>query len=391
MIVLDRRQRVTLVWAGLAVFLSGFEGSILVLALPAIASDLHANTLDLSGLGTVLEVGTLGALPLAMLADRYGRRRLIAAGVVGFSVANFLSGLAPSLADLAFLKLFAVGFEVLVASVATALFVEESPPEHRGVALAALALIGVGGFAVTVFAYPIVAPHWRWLYLAGGAGVLAAPAIWFLLPEGRTWQRVRITESALRVLLQRPWKRRLIVLCAMNALLNVLLTPAGLLYTIYANHVLGWTPVMISILIVVAGIAGGGAYIAGGFITDKLGRRGPAIALTVATAAVTTVTFATGSVGFFIGNVLWSIFASAASPVFGAWSGEMFPTRARATAEAATAVAVAVGGIAGLQAVGRLAAPVGLGGAIELGGVVAVAGALLLFLLPETKQQPLPE
>ena len=381
----------TLAWAGLAVFLSGYQGGILILALPAIASELHASTLDISGLGSVLQVGTLGAIPLAVLADRYGRRRLIAAGVAGFSVANFLSGLAPSLADLAFLKLFAVGFEVLVASVATALFVEEAPPDRRGVALAALALIGVGGFAVTVFAYPLVAPHWRWLYLAGGAGLLAVPPIWFLLPEGTTWQAVRVTQSALRVLLQPPWRRRLLVLAAMTALLNVLLTPAGLLYTIYASEVLHWTPLLISILIVIAGITGGVAYLAGGYLTDRLGRRAPAIALTVVTAAVTSFSFATGSIGFFAGNILWSIFASAASPVFGAWSGELFPTRARATAEATTNLAVAIGGIVGLQAVGRLASSVGLGGAIELGGVVAVGGALLLFLLPETRQQPLPE
>jgi len=391
LVQLDRRQWVTLVWAGLAVFLSGYQGGILILALPAIASELHASTLDISGLGSVLQVGTLGAIPLAVLADRYGRRRLIAAGVAGFSVANFLSGLAPSLADLAFLKLFAVCFEVLVASVATALFVEEAPPERRGVALAALALIGVGGFAITVFAYPLVAPHWRWLYLAGGAGLLAVPPIWFLLPEGTTWQAVRVTQSALRVLLQAPWRRRLLVLAAMTALLNVLLTPAGLLYTIYASQVLHWTPLLISILIVVAGITGGVAYLAGGYLTDRLGRRAPAIALTVVTAAVTSFSFATGSIGFFAGNILWSIFASAASPVFGAWSGELFPTRARATAEATTNLAVAIGGIVGLQAVGRLASSVGLGGAIELGGVLAVGGALLLFLLPETRQQPLPE
>jgi MFS family permease len=391
LVQLDRRQWVTLVWAGLAVFLSGYQGGILILALPAIASELHASTLDIAGLGSVLQVGTFGAIPLAVLADRYGRRRLIAVGVAGFSLANFLSGLAPSLADLAFLKLFAVCFEVLVASVATALFVEEAPPERRGLALAALALIGVGGFAVTVFAYPLVAPHWRWLYLAGGAGLLAVPPIWFLLPEGTTWQAVRVTQSAVRVLLQPPWRRRLLVLAAMTALLNVLLTPAGLLYTIYASQVLHWTPLLISILIVIAGITGGVAYLAGGYLTDRVGRRAPAIALTVVTAAVTSFSFATGSIGFFAGNILWSIFASAASPVFGAWSGELFPTRARATAEATTNLAVAIGGIVGLQAVGRLASSVGLGGAIELGGVVAVGGALLLFLLPETRQQPLPE
>jgi MFS family permease len=177
----------------------------------------------------------------------------------------------------------------------------------------------------------------------------------------------------------------------MTGLLAVLLEPAGLLYTVFAAFTLHWSAVAISILIVVSGVAGAVSYLAGGYLTDRFGRRGPAIALTIATAASTSLSFATGSIGFFAGNVLWSAFASANTPVFGAWSGELFPTRARATAEAGTSVVAAVGGIAGLQIVGLLSSSAGLGGAIELGGVAAIAGALLLFLLPETKQQPLPE
>lgn len=391
LVSLDRRQRVTLVWAGLAVVLAGFEGSILVLTLPAIASDFGATTSDLSGLGSVLEVGALGALPLATLADRFGRRRLVALGVAGFSVANFISAFVPTLAGLALLKLFAVCFEVLVLAVTTALIVEEAPATHRGLAVSLLALLSATGIGVTVIAYPIIAPHWRWLFIASGAGVFAAPLIWWLLPEGRTWESVRHTGPAVRLLLQRPWLRRLLVLAAMTSLLNVLLEPAGLLYTVYASRVLRWTPTDISILVVVSGVAGAVCYLAGGFLTDRYGRRGPAVALTVATATVTSLSFGTGSIGFFAGNVLWSAFASASTPVFGSWSGELFPTRARATAEAATSVAVAIGGIAGLQAVGRVATSAGLGGAIQLGGVAAIAGALLLFLLPETKEQPLPE
>ena len=391
MVELDRRQRVTLIWAGMAVVLAGFEGSILVVALPAIAKEFHAGTSALSNLGSVLAVGTLGALPLATLADRFGRRRLIAAGVAGFSLVTLASAYVPSLADLAFLRLFAVCFEVLVIGVATALIVEEAPAGSRGQAVSVLALLSGLGTGITVIAYPLVAPHWRWLFMAGGAGLVAAPFIWWLLPEGRTWQGVRVTGSAIRLLMQPPWRRRIVVLAAMFTLLAVLLEPAGLLYTLYASVVLSWSPVQISFLIVVSGTAGAVSYLAGGYLTDRFGRRGPAIALTVATAAATSLSFATSTVGFFIGNVLWSAFASAGTPVFGAWSGELFPTRARATAEAAIALAGAIGSIVGLQAVALLSASAGLGGAIELEGVAAVAGALLLFLLPETKQQPLPE
>ena len=391
MIQLDRRQRVTLVWASVAVVLAGYQGSILVLALPAIAADYQANIPALSGLGSILALGTLGALPLAALADRFGRRRLLAVGVAGFSLVNLGSAFAPSLADLAFLKLFAVCFEVLVVGVATALVVEEAPPGGRGQAVSVLALLSGLGTGITVIAYPLVAPHWRWLFYASAVGIVVAPFIWWLLPEGRTWQSVRVTGSAFRLLLEPRWRRRVIILAAMFALLAVLLEPAGLLYTVYASAFLGWTPVDISFLVVVSGGVGAVSYLAGGWLTDRYGRRGPAIALTIATAAATSMSFATAAVGFFIGNVLWSAFASAATPVFGAWSGELFPTRARATAEAAIALAGAIGSIAGLGLVAALSASAGLGGAIELGGAAAVIGALLLFLLPETKQQPLPE
>jgi predicted MFS family arabinose efflux permease len=390
-IELDGLQRRTLIWAGLAVVLTAFDGSVLVLALPAIASDFNAQIPGLSNLGSVLALGALGALPLATLADRFGRRRLIAIGVAGFSVANFASAFAPSLTALSLIRMVAVCFEALVAGVATALIVEEAPAERRGQAVSILAVLAGAGTLATVLSYPIVAPHWRWLFLAGGVGLFVAPAIWLRLPEGRTWQRVPSSRSALRLLVTAPWRRRILVLSATTVLLAVLLSPAGLLFTVFATENLHMTPVAISTLIIVSGAAGAVAYLAGGYLSDRFGRRRPAIGLTATTAIVTSLSFATGTLGFIVGNVLWSAIASAATPVLGAWSAELFPTRARATAQATGSVAFAIGGVAGLQAVGVLSQSLGLGRAIELVGVAALAGAFLLFLLPETKQAPLPD
>jgi MFS family permease len=278
--------------------------------------------------------------------------------------------------------------------VATALIVEEAPPGRRGQAVSVLAVLGGLGTGITVVAYPLLAPHWRWLFLVGGIGVLAAPAIWLRLPEGRAWLGavgVRVSGSALRLLFQPPWRRRVLVIASMSALLAVLLEPAGLLFTVYASDVLLLSPFAISALIFVSGVVGGVSYLAGGYLSDRFGRRGPAVMLTIATAVAASLSFATATVGFYAGNVLWSAFASAASPVFGAWTAELFPTRARATAEATATLAAAVGSVVGLQAVGLVAPSVGLGHAIELGGVAALAGAFLLLLLPETKQDPLPD
>jgi predicted MFS family arabinose efflux permease len=389
--VLDALQRRTLIWAGLAVVLTAFDGSVLVLALPAIAGDFHARVPALSNLGSVLALGSIGALPLATLADRFGRRRLIAVGVAGFSVANFASAFAPSLEALALLRLVAVCFEVLVGGVATALIVEEAPPGRRGQAVSVLAVLSGIGTGITVLAYPVVAPHWRYLFLAGGVGLLAAPMIWTKLPEGRVWQGVRLSGSALRLLIAPAWRRRLIVIAATTALLAVLLEPAGLLFTLFASQVLHLSPAAISELIIASGVAGAASYVAGGFLSDRFGRRVPGTALTGATAVAASLSFATGTPGFVAGNVLWSSFASAATPVLGAWSAELFPTRARATAEALSSLAAAVGSVAGLQAVGLLSQSVSLGTALGLTGVIAFMGALLLLLLPETRGAPLPD
>src|SRR5258707_3847002 len=88
-VTLDLQQRRTLTWAGLAVVLAAFDGSVLVLALPAIAADFHARTPALSNLGSLLAIGPLVALPLAAPAERFGRRKLIALGPAGLSIANF--------------------------------------------------------------------------------------------------------------------------------------------------------------------------------------------------------------------------------------------------------------------------------------------------------------
>jgi SHS family lactate transporter-like MFS transporter len=388
---LDVLQRRTLIWAGLAVVLTAFDGSVLVLALPAIASDFHAQIPGLSNLGSVLALGSLGALPLATLADRFGRRRLIAIGVAGFSIANFASAFAPSLTALSFIRLVAVCFEALVASVATALIVEEAPPGRRGLAVSALAILGGAGLLVAIIVYPIVAPHWRWMFAAGVVGVAVAPLIWRHLPEGRTWHGVQHAGSALRVLAQAPWRRRVAILAASSALLAILGEPAGLFYTLFATTTLGLAPTGISLIIFFAGVAAVASYLPGGYLSDRFGRRMPGFVLTAGTTAATALGFVTGTVGFVAGNLLWSALSSAATPVIGAWSGELYPTRARATAEAISSVAAAFGGIVGLQLVSLLSARVGLSHALLILGVVALGGATLLLLLPETRGQHLPD
>jgi putative MFS transporter len=151
------------------------------------------------------------------------------------------------------------------------------------------------------------------------------------------------------------------------------------------------SPTAISVLIVASGAIAVPGYLAGGFLSDRFGRRFPASSLTALYTVFAALGFVAGTAGFVAGNLLWSVFASAATPVMGAWGAELYPTRARATAEAVNGVFGAVGAVVGLQVVGLLTQRVGLGSAIGLAGIVALGGAGILLLLPETRGKPLPD
>lgn len=94
----ERRVLVVAILASFVVFL---DGSVVNVALPAIASELSGGALDRLALQQwVVDayLVTLGALILVAgsLSDVYGRRRVLAWGLVGFGLASVACALAPT-------------------------------------------------------------------------------------------------------------------------------------------------------------------------------------------------------------------------------------------------------------------------------------------------------
>jgi MFS family permease len=376
--------------AGLAIFFVSLDSSALVLALPAIERDFQASVAALSGMGSVLTLGGLAAFPLGMLADRAGRRLLLILGLIGFSLANLASAAATNLAFLASMRLVASCFEVMTSAVATALVVEMVPAQLRGRCVAALTVAAGLGTGLTAVLWPLLSPNWRPLYLLGASGIVAAVLLAWRLPESGLWAAASHERMPFEVLLSGQWRKRLAIMLGFQALAALFYAPAGLFVVLYGSD-LGLSPALLSLSILVSGILSLPAFAAGGRLSDRWGRRPPGVLLSLVAVLGAALSFSGHLPAYWAGNIVWSIFASAAAPVFGAWYGELFPTRARATSEAAAAGATAVGGVAGLQLTQTLSSGLGLGRGLLVCALAGLAASLLLLLLPETRAQPLPD
>ncbi|MBJ7602870.1 MAG: MFS transporter [Candidatus Dormibacteraeota bacterium] len=377
--------------AGLATGLVSFDSSILTLALPAIGQEFHAGVPTLATVGALLAAGSLLGLPLAVSADRFGRRRVLVAGVAGFSLANLLSAAAPGLSWLAASRLLAVALETAVAGTAAAYAVEQAPARGRGTALSFLAVAGGAGAGLSVVLYPFLAPNWRLLYALGAAGLLALPLLLRRLPESRAWRRLEAASGGLRVLLEPPWRRRVALFALAAALGEAFFGPANLLLALFGQRELHLGTTVISLVFVAAGLGSLPGFAAGSWLAAKGYRRLPAVGLAFAAALTAGLSFA-GRPGLYLaGDLLWTLLAGANVAIAGAWLGELFPTRARATADTTAAVAAAAGSAAGLLLVGLLEPQLGLGRSLLLMMAGGAGGALLLLLLPGTSGGRLPE
>jgi MFS family permease len=380
-------SRQTVAVCAIVLFLTGFGGSILFVALPGIASEFHADVGNLANLGSVLSLGSAIAVPLAVLADRRRRGPIAAVGIAGFSAAAAAAALASNLGVLGAARVVAVCFETLVASVATAAALEAVSGRMRARTASVLALAGGAGGGLSVIAYPLVAPHWRQLYALAAVGILAAPLALRISDRARA----NPSRGSARILLGSPWRGRVALLGLSGALGALLYEPANFFAVFFGSHTLGLSPLMLSAVLVVSGLAAATGYVAGGYISDRFGRRLPSVAILLVGAVVTAITFTRSASVYLAGNIAWSGLLSATAPMIAAWTVELVPSRARVTAFTVTGVIGSVGGVAGLQLVRGLSPGLGLSGTLWLTAGAAMAGTMALLWLPETRGSALPD
>lgn len=388
----------------LMAFASGFGQGGAVAALGDVAKHFGhvvrgTTVADEAGLsGTVLGVGlavlrlaSLGALPLAGLADRLGRRTvLLATCTVGLV---FTVAAAASPGYWWFVVIFALGRPSLSATNALAQVsaAEKTDSKNRAKAVALIAAgYGVGsGLTAVIQGLANSTLGFRGLF---ALAVVPLAAIVFirrrLVEPGRFTVAAAATEHPVPVLgaVGRPYRRRLLTVSAIAFAVAVVTGPANSFVFVYAQNVLKMSGDERAAMVSVASVFGLVGLLVGRVLADHLGRRPTGAMAMVAMALTGTLAYSGSRDALLVGYELGVLAAATLAPAAGAFTTELFPTSVRASVAGWLVVASVAGATVGLVAFGAIA---DVGNRFAVGGAVtflpAVLAAGLFALLPETK------
>ena len=344
---------------------------------------------------SALIASAIGGIAFGRIADRIGRVRAMTISILVYSLATAGMATSQNLWQL-------VAWRVLVGlgmggewSCGSVLVAETWPPQHRAKAMGIMqsgwaigALIAAGLSALVLETY-----GWRVLFLIGAAPALLAFVVRRTVEEPEVWlERKESAPARWSEMFSAQYRRRtlLATLVASSVLIafwGVTTWLPAFLATPVAEGGAGLTMTKGAQWLIVLQIGAFFGYVTFGWIADRIGRR-PAFTLFMIAATAVVPIFAFGArsvVTLLVIGPLVGYFAHGYFSMFGAMLAELFPTRIRASAQGFCYNTGRLASAAAPYAIGVAATKYGLGFAIACDAVFFGLGAILIWLLPETK------
>ncbi|HKE76356.1 MAG TPA: MFS transporter [Acidimicrobiales bacterium] len=366
----------------------GYLSSLLRQTMTFAADEFGAGTSAQGTAFAAVRIGGVLAILLGMLADRRGRRVVLALAMAASILATLAGALAPGLAFLTATQAVSRGAWVSAGILLVVVAAEEMPAGARAYALSVLALTGSLGAGMVLWVLPVagIDEHaWRLLYLVPVLFVAPVLRIGRLVPESRRYVRPH------RRLPLAGHYRRLALVGGAACLLNIFAAPEAQFLNEFLRNERGMSATGISLFGLAVGTPVGiGVYI-GGRLADTRGRRVVGAAGLAVGTVLTAATFGLTGPAMWLSAIAGGIFAAATVPTIGVYGPELFPTSLRGRANGIISTTAMVGAAVGLVAAGRLEDA--LGSFARALGVLALfplaIAVLILVWFPETARREL--
>lgn len=402
-------QWVVLAAAGLGWLFDGYEiGLFPVLARPALQQILGDAGDSAVGhwMGVItacfLLGAALGGALFGFLGDRIGRVRAMAASILVYSLVTGFGYCAQSPEQLAAIR----GLSALGMGGQWALgvaLVMESWPERWRPTLAGLmgsaANVGFLLVGATARLHPVTKESWRWMMLVAAIPALVAVFVVAFVPESRKWKASLRAggPSAFLEILSPPYRKRTLLGIAFASISLIGTWGAVQWLPLWADQlVAGTDPTAKADTQMVQAFGAILGSLGAPFLGARLGRKTAYFWLCVAALLVCGIMFRTVN-AYGTGFLAAAFVSSGVTASFYGWFPlyfpELFPTRIRATAQGLCYNSGRIFAAVGALTQGKLVAA--FGGSYAAAGalitLVYLLGAALIWLAPETKNQPLPE
>jgi MFS family permease len=396
-----REQRWLALWAAMFGFmLDAMDVMLYALATQEVVKEFGLTKTE-AGLATtaMLVVSSIGGIIAGVLCDRIGRKRTLIYTVLIYSFASLGTAFSTGLASLIFWRAL-IGLGLGGEWSAGAVLVAETwPAEKRGRAIALMQSGWAIGYMLAAALAALILPVYGWRALFA-AGVLPALLTFFIrakVQEPAVWNPREGANSSLAELFRGPLlARTLLATTLATAVLfgywGLFTWLPGFLSAPASAGGAGLSIVRASGFLIAVQAGAFCGYLTFGWISDRIGRR-PSFAGFVAMAALLSAIYGTApqwaggnarTVLLVLGPLI-GFFGTGFFSLFGTMLAELYPTRIRGAGQGfAYNFGRGLSALAPLL-VGAAADSYGLGAALGINALFFLAGAVIVFTLPETK------
>jgi MFS family permease len=347
---------------------------------PATSQSLQS-VVGLSGsvLGTglaILRLASLVALPLASLADRWGRTNVLRRALLVGLVITAGASLSPSY--WLFVACFALARPLLstTSALVQVITVELSSTKGRIDRLVIISAgAGIGAGLAAILHGLIRGPDsFRWLFALAVVPVFFVRPLLRRIPEPTfhdgvmTFARIGAVPRGLR--------GRVAIVGVMVFIIGVIAGPASGFTFVYGEGVLKISPGVVASVVAFSAVTGLVGLLLSRYFSRVIGRRWTIVVGTLATAATASLAYGGGKIAFVVGYMSGVAAGGLLAPAIAALSTELFSHTFRATAAGWIVVAGVLGAMTGLLVFGLI------GDSVHVTGAGSLRLPALLTFLP---------